>query len=167
MFRQMSQDMESNRQEWETLWYLGGQRIIQALATEAKGSGAIFESLVPARTSVLSYSPQPDDTAFYVVEGEVSFGFGETHIHAIPGTLLFLPCPLSYRYTVPPSGSARILKWATPRGFAQQVTCMGNPGETFILSPSAEVQTEKVQHLAELLRNSMNTAFSALLPHQS
>ena len=166
MFDLTSQSAGRNRQEWETFWYLGGQRIIQALATRKMGTGTIFESLVPARTSVISYSPYPEDTAFYVVAGEVTFTCGETRIHATPGTFLFLPCPLSIRYVVPSSSSVRILNWKTLQGFAQQVTCMGNHGEALVLSPPADVSSEKVQHLADLLRNSMNTAFSALTPRQ-
>jgi hypothetical protein len=151
MYRQTSQSLASSQQEQETLWYLGGLRIIQALQTQGKMTSKIFEYLVPAKTSVLSYAPDPEDAAFYITGGEATFQSGETTIQATAGTFLFLPRSTGYRYIVPPTGSMRLLTWTTPPGFAQQVTSMGNPGEAFVLSPPPTPESEKVQQLATLL----------------
>jgi mannose-6-phosphate isomerase-like protein (cupin superfamily) len=152
MFGQTSQMSASNWQEWETLWYLGGRRIIEALDMQVKQTGTIFENLVPARTSVFAYGPQPEDTAFYVIEGEATFCSGEATIRATPGTFLFLPRPVGFRYSVPASGHVRILTWTTPLGFAQQVTNMGDLGQAFVLSPPPTFESEKVEQLATILR---------------
>jgi hypothetical protein len=152
MYRQTNQSMASSRQEQEALWYLGGLRIIQELQTQVKRTSKIFEYLVPAKTSVLSYAPDPEDAAFYIAGGEAAFQSGETTIQATPGTFLFLPRSTGYRYMVPATGSMRLLTWTTPPGFAQQVTSMGNPGEAFVLSPPPAPESEKVQQLATLLR---------------
>jgi uncharacterized cupin superfamily protein len=152
MVRQTSQSSVANWQEREMLWYFGGLRIIQALETQTKPTGIIFEYLVPARTSVYSYGPSQEDSAFYVMEGEATFFSGETTIEATPGTFLFLPRPVGFRYVVPSSSHMRILTWTTPLGFAQRVTSMGNPGEAFVLSPPPTHESEKVQQLATLLR---------------
>jgi hypothetical protein len=152
MYSQTSQSRASSRQEQETLWYLGGLRLIQALQTRVKRTSTIFEYLVPAKTSVLSYAPDPEDAAFYILGGEAAFQSGETTIQATPGTFLFLPRSMGYRYMVPPHGSMRLLTWTTPPGFAQQVTSMGNPGEEFVLSPPPAMEREKVQQFATLLR---------------
>ena len=141
-------------QEQETLWYLGGLRIIQAFETQMKQIGPIFEHLEPAGTSTSSYAPYQEDTALYVIEGEVTFYSGEATIHATPGTFLFLPRPVGFRSIVAPSGPVRILTWTTPLGFAQQVTCMGIPGQALVLSPPLVFDREKVQQLATLLRKS-------------
>ena len=139
-------------QEQEMLWYLGGLRIIQALETQMKQTDPIFEYLEPAGTSTFSYAPTQEDTAFYMIEGEAIFVSGEATIHATPGTFLFLPRPVGFRSEVTPSGPAKILTWTTPMGFAQQVTCMGNPGQAFVLSPPPLYEGEKVQQLATFLR---------------
>ncbi|MGO8947877.1 MAG: AraC family ligand binding domain-containing protein [Ktedonobacterales bacterium] len=152
MVHQTSQSSVANWQERETLWYFGGLRIIQALETQTKPTGIIFEYLVPARTSVYLYGPHQEDTAFYVLAGEVTFFSGETTIQATPGTFLFLPRPVGFRYVVPSSSHVRLLTWTTPLGFAQQVTRMGNPGEAFVLSPPPIGESEKLQQLATVLR---------------
>jgi hypothetical protein len=153
MYSQTSQGKASSRQEQETLWYLGGLRIIQALETQVKRTSKIFEYLVPAKTSVLSYAPDPEETAFYILGGEATFWSGEvTAIQATPGTFLFLPRSTGYRYMVPPTGSMRLITWTTPPGFAQQVMSMGNPGQAFVLSPPPALESEKVQQFGTLLR---------------
>jgi mannose-6-phosphate isomerase-like protein (cupin superfamily) len=152
MHSQTRQSMASSRQEQETLWYLGGLRIIQALETQVKRSSRIFEYLVPAKTSVLSYAPDPEDTAFYILRGEAAFQSGETTIQATPGTFMFLPRSTGYRYMVPATGSLRLFTWTTPPGFAQQVISMGNPGEAFVLSPPPTPESAQVQQFATLLR---------------
>jgi uncharacterized RmlC-like cupin family protein len=152
MYSQTSHSRASSQQEQETLWYLGGLRIIQALETQVKQTSKIFEYLVPAKTSVLSYAPNPEDTAFYILGGEATFRSGETTVQATPGTFLFLPRSMGYRYMVPPTGSMRLLTWTTPLGFAQQVMSMGNTGGAFVLSPPPTLQSEKIQQLGTLLR---------------
>jgi hypothetical protein len=152
MLHRTSQNNAAYWQERETLWYLGGLRIIQAFETQMEQIGTIFEYLEPAGTSTSSYAPSQEDTAFYVIEGEATFFSGEATIHATPGTLLFLPRPVGFRSVVTSSGPARILTWTTPMGFAQQVTSMGNSGQAFVLSPPPIFESEKVQQLATLIR---------------
>jgi mannose-6-phosphate isomerase-like protein (cupin superfamily) len=157
MLHRTNQRSASCWQERETLWYLGGLRIIEALETQMKQIGPIFEYLEPAGTSTFSYAPSQEDTAFYVIEGEAIFVSGEATIQATPGTFLFLPRPVGFRSVVTPPGPARMLTWTTPMGFAQQVTCMGNPGQAFVLSPSPVFESEKVQQLATFLRKTTQT----------
>jgi hypothetical protein len=157
MLHRTNQRSASCWQERETLWYLGGLRIIQALETQMKQTGPIFEYLEPAGTSTFSYAPSQEDTAFYVIEGETIFLSGEATIRATPGTFVFLPRPVGFRSVVTSSGPARILTWTTPMGFAQQVTSMGNPGQAFVLSPPPPCESEKVQQLATFLRKTIQT----------
>ncbi len=162
MVLQTGQSSAVSWQEQETLWYLGGRRIIQALETQTKQAGCIFEYLVPARTSNYSYGPDEEDAAFYVIEGEASFFSGEATIKATPGMFLFLPRPVGFRYVVCSSGHMRMLTWTTPLGFAQHVTSMGNPHEAFVLSPPATFESEKMQQLATLLRGYLGKASTHL-----
>jgi hypothetical protein len=143
--------------EQEALWYLGGLRIIQALGEQTREDRNIFEYLEPAGTSTFSYAPYHEDTAFYVIEGEAIFVSGEATIHATPGTFLFLPRPVGFRSVVTSPGPARILTWTTLMGFAQQVMCMGNPGQAFVLSPPPLFESENVQQLATFLRKMSRT----------
>ena len=155
MLDQTSQRSASRGPEQETLWYLGGLRIIQACEPQMKRAGAIFEYLEPVGTATFSYAPYQEDTAFYVIEGEAAFFSAGATIHAPPGTFVFLQRPVGFRSVVTSPGPARILTWTTPMGFAQQVTSMGNPGQAFVLSPPPLVESEKVQELATLLRKTI------------
>lgn len=152
MDRHISQSAPPGRPEQETLWYLGGLRIIQALPTQVARAGTIVEYLVPARTAVWAYAPAPEDAAFYIVGGEATFQSAETTIQATPGTFLFLPRRAGYRYRLPATGSMRLLSWTTPSGFAPRVLRMGHPGEALVLSPPPALESEKVHQLAALLR---------------
>jgi len=137
--------------EQEVLWYLGGLRIIQALGEQPKKNHKIFEYLEPARTYTFSYAPYQEDTVLYVIDGEAVFSSGSTTVHATPGTFLFLPRNVCFRYKVTESGPARMLTWTTLMGFAQQVMNMGEPGQAFALLPPFLVEKEKIQQFALLL----------------
>jgi quercetin dioxygenase-like cupin family protein len=147
----------SLEKEQETLWYFGGLRIIKALGERTNGSCKIFEYREPAGTYISSYAPYQEDTAFYIVEGEAIFSSGGTTIHATPGTFLFLPRNVSFRYQVTRSGSARILTWTTPMGFAHRVMSMGNPGQALVLPTPHIFERERMQQLTTLLRNTAQT----------
>lgn len=144
-------------QEQEALWYLGGLRIIKALGENRPGGWNFSEEAPPAGTHVFSYAPSPEDSAFYVLEGGVTFVSGSTTVHASAGTFLFLPRNLSYHYEVDRLHAARMLAWRTPLGFSHKVTCMGTPGEALVLPPPRLLDQEKVQQLATLLRNTTRT----------
>src|SRR5947208_5005185 len=102
MFSRTSQNSASHWQEREA---------------QTRQTGSIFEYLEPAGTSTFAYAPSEEDTAFYMIEGEAIFVSREATIHATPGTFLFLPRPVGFRYVVSPPGPARILTWTTPMGF--------------------------------------------------
>jgi mannose-6-phosphate isomerase-like protein (cupin superfamily) len=150
-------------QEQEALWYLGGLRIIQALTEQSREDRKIFEYLEPTGTCTFSYAPYREDTAFYVIEGEAIFSSGKTIAHATPGTFLFLPRNVSFRYEVTRSGPARILTWTTPMGFAHQVMNMGEPGQAFVLPPPSLLEREKIQQFALLLLPSLDARDACII----
>ncbi|HEX6551489.1 MAG TPA: hypothetical protein VF026_01910 [Ktedonobacteraceae bacterium] len=144
-------------QEREALWYLGGLRIIKALGEHSPGGWNIIEEAPPAGTLISSFSPSPEDSAFFLLEGDAIFVSGSMTVHATAGTFLFLPRNLSYRYEVGRPHSARILVWTTPLGLAHQVMRMGIPGQALVLLPPRLLDQEKMQQLATLLRNATGT----------
>ena len=140
-------------QERAALWYLGGLRIIKALGEHNPGGWNVIEEAPPAGTCLSSYSPAPEDSAFFVLEGAAVFASGSTTVLASTGTFLFLPHNLSFRYEVDSLHPARMLAWTTPPGLAQEATRMGAPGQTLVITPPRLPDQEKVQQLATLLRN--------------
>jgi mannose-6-phosphate isomerase-like protein (cupin superfamily) len=137
--------------EKEALWYLGGQRIINALGERIEGAFRLTEIVTPAGTFVSAYRLKEDE-AHYVIEGEATISCGGQVFHVSAGTFLFLPCNVPHHMEVSKSGPFRYLTWMTPAGFAHDVTQMGNPNEALLLAPPPTPDSAKIQRLAELLR---------------
>ena len=137
--------------EQEALWYLGGQRIINALGERIEGAFRLTEFVTPAGTFVSAYRHKEDE-AHYVIEGEAIISCGGQVFHASAGTFLFLPCNVPHHMEVSKSGPFRYLKWMTPAGFAHDVTKMGDPNKALLLAPPLAPDRAKVQQLADLLR---------------
>ncbi len=145
--------------EQEALWYLGGQRIINALGEGIEGAFRLTEFVTPAGTFVSAYRHKEDE-AHYVIEGEATISCGEQVFHVSAGTFLFLPCTVPHHLEVSKSGPLRYLTWMIPAGFAQDVTKMGNSNTALLLAPPLAPDRAKVQRLADLLRES--TALTSL-----
>lgn len=140
--------------EQETLWYLGGQRIINALGERFEGTVRLTEFVTPAGTYVYAHLHKKEDEAHYVIDGEATVSCGGKVFHASAGTFLFLPCNVPHHMEVSKSGPFRYLTWMTPAGFAHDVTKMGNPNTALLLAPPPAPDRAKVQQLADLLRES-------------
>lgn len=147
-------------QEQEALWYLGGQRITNALGERIKGAFRLTEFLTPAGTLVYAHLHKQEDEAHYVIEGEATISCGEQVFQVSAGTFLFLPCNVPHHLEVSKSGPLRYLTWMIPAGFAQDVTKMGTPNTALLLAPPLAPERAKVQRLADLLRES--TALTSL-----
>ncbi len=143
--------LDALEQEQETLWYLGGMRIIAALREQPTSLSHLFEYREPSGTYVCSYSPQSEETAFYLVEGEGTFFSAGMILSATPGTFLFLPRELSFHYQIAQSGPAHVITWTANSGFAHRVLTMGQPGRAFVLAPPTLGTSEKRRQLAALL----------------
>jgi mannose-6-phosphate isomerase-like protein (cupin superfamily) len=140
-------------QERETLWYLGGRRIIQALGGQMPGGlGDLTEFVAPARAHVFTYRHTAEDEALYAAEGNATIACDDLTFPVSAGTLLFLPCGISHHLEVGPNEHLHYLTWMTPAGFAHEVTRMGIPGQPLVLTPPACPDGAKVEHLAQLLR---------------
>jgi mannose-6-phosphate isomerase-like protein (cupin superfamily) len=144
--------------EQEALWYLGGQRIINALGERIGGAFRLTEFVTPAGTFVARMHKKEDE-ALYVIEGEATIACGGQVFPVSTGTFLFLPCDVPYYMEVSTSSSFRYLTWMTPAGFAHDVTKMGNPNTALLLAPPLAPDQAKVQRLADLFIESTTLTF--------
>jgi mannose-6-phosphate isomerase-like protein (cupin superfamily) len=141
-------------QEQEALWYLGGQRIINALGERNEGASHLTEFVTPAGTLVYAHMHKKQDEAYYVIEGEATIYCGGQVLPVSTGTLLFLPSNVPHHMEVSTYGPFTYLTWMTPAGFAHDVTKVGDPSKALLLAPPLTFDRAKVQHLADLLRES-------------
>jgi mannose-6-phosphate isomerase-like protein (cupin superfamily) len=141
-------------QEQESLWYLGGRRIIQALGERMSGGSGVdlVEFVTPARAHVFTYRRTAEDEALYAIQGEATMTCGDQTVPARAGTFMFLPCGISHHLEVAPDGHFHYLRWMTPVGFAHDAIRMGIPGQALVLAPPLGPDEAKVHHLAALLR---------------
>jgi mannose-6-phosphate isomerase-like protein (cupin superfamily) len=137
--------------EQETLWYLGGQRIISTLGERCGGTLRLMEFATPAETFIYAHRSQEDE-AHYVMAGAATFACDGQVFHPSAGAFLFLPCNVPYQLAVSAAGPLHYLSWMMPAGFAQDVIKMGNPHQALLLAPPPAPAPAKVQHLADLLR---------------
>jgi mannose-6-phosphate isomerase-like protein (cupin superfamily) len=139
--------------EQEALWYLGSQKIIQAIGEQADHAVHLSEHVLPAGTHVYAHRLQDEDEGIYVTEGEATFSCGEKVMSVTAGTLLFLPQNVHQHFEVGKSASFRYLTWMTATGFAHHALQIGKPGQALVLSPPPFASQERIQQLAILLRN--------------
>jgi mannose-6-phosphate isomerase-like protein (cupin superfamily) len=140
-------------EEQEALWYLGSQKIIQAIGEHAGDAVHLTEHTLPAGTQVYAYRLRDEDEGVYVTKGEATFSCGEKVMSATAGTLLFLPQNVHQHFEVGRSAHLRYLTWMTTTGFAHHILRMGEPGQALVLSPPPFASQERIQQLAILLRN--------------
>jgi mannose-6-phosphate isomerase-like protein (cupin superfamily) len=143
--------------EQEALWYLGGQRIINALGERIEVAFRLTEFVTPAGTLVYAQMHKEEDEAIYVIEGEATMTCGGQVFHVSAGTFLFLPSNEPHHLEISKSGPLRYLTWMTPAGFAHDVTKMGNPNTALLLAPPLAPDRAKVQQLANLLVNALRS----------
>jgi len=142
-------------EEQEALWYLGSQRIIEAIVEQAGHSIHCIEYVLPADTHIYAYRHRDQDEGVYVIEGEAAYSCGKKIMSVTPGTLLFFPQNVHHLLEVGKSASFRYLTWVTARGFAHNALHMGEPGQALVLSPPPFTLQERIQQLATLFRNAM------------
>lgn len=142
------------------MWYLGGQRIINALGERIEGTFRLTEFVISAGTFLSTHLQKKEDEALYVIKGGATVSSGGQVFHVSAGTFLFLPCIAAHYMEVSTSGPLRYLTWMTPTGFAQNVTKISNPNNALLLAPPPAHERAKVQRLADLLRES--TALTSL-----
>lgn len=139
--------------EREAFWYLGCQRIIDALGERIGNRFLLTEYIIPAGTLVYPHMHEEDE-AQYMIEGEATISCGEEVFYVSAGTFLFLPCNVPHHMEVSTSRPCRYLTWMTPAGFAYEVTKMGNPDQALLFAPPSALERTKVQRFADLLRES-------------
>ena len=140
-------------EEQEAFWYLSSLRIIKAIGEQSEHTVQLTEHILPAGTRIYARHHWDEDEGIYVVEGEAIFSCGEGAMNVAPGTLLFYPQNVYHHLEVGKTMSFRYLSWIAATGFVQNVLHIGEPGQTLVLSPPPFTPQERIQQLAELIKD--------------
>jgi len=76
--------------------------------------------IAPGREIEAHVHPDEDD-AFYIVEGEMTFIFGEERLTASPGTFVLAPPGLEHGFRNDQSSPVRMLNIHAPAGFDRRI----------------------------------------------
>jgi mannose-6-phosphate isomerase-like protein (cupin superfamily) len=91
---------------------------VRLRSEQTKGRLAVLENRVSADFAGPPLHVHPDfDEAFYVLEGELTFQFGDERRTASAGTLVFAPGETPHTYANHSGEEARVLLICTPAGF--------------------------------------------------
>ena len=120
--------------EGRHLWHLDNLMTFKALAADTGGRLAVWEQLLPHRSSPPLHVHHRDDEAWYVLEGSLTFQVADTVVAAQAGSFLWAPRGLPHSFRVD-SPTARLLGMAVPAGFEEFFLATGRPARTPTIPP--------------------------------
>ena len=62
-----------------------------------------------------------EDDAFYILDGEMTFVFGDRHVAAPPGTFVLAPCGVEHGFRNGQDRPVRMLNIHAPAGFDRRI----------------------------------------------
>ena len=120
--------------EGTAIWHLDNLMTFKALAEDTGGRLAVWEQLLPHRSSPPLHVHHGDDEAWFVLDGSVTFQVAESSWQAEAGAFVWAPRRLAHTFRVD-SSTARLLGLAVPGGFDRFVLATGRPAESATIPP--------------------------------
>ena len=119
------------------IWHIDNLMTFKALADDTGGRLAVWEQLLPHRSSPPLHVHHGDDEAWFVLDGSVTFQVGDTSWTAEAGAFAWAPRGLPHTFRVD-SPTARLLGLAVPGGFDRFVLATGRPAASATHPPPPE-----------------------------
>ena len=98
-----------------------------ATGEETAGRYAVFESIVAPGNGPPPHVHSREEEGFYVLEGEVTFGHGDTVVRAGPGTFINMPVGSLHWFRNETNRPARMLVSVAPAGLEGMFFEVGQP----------------------------------------
>jgi quercetin dioxygenase-like cupin family protein len=130
--------------EGEARWWDNALAVVRASAADTDGQMTIVEVTEPPGTGAPLHVHHKEDQGFWILEGDVTFEFGDTTIEASAGDYAYVPRDIPQRYTVGDSG-CHMLFIFTPGGFEELLEVMSEPAATRTLPPPPEERPASTQ----------------------
>ena len=123
--------------EGTAIWHIDTLMTFKALSEDTGGRLAVWEQLLPRRSSPPLHVHSEEDEAWFVLEGELTFQVGDRTCSAATGSFVWAPRGLPHTFRVD-SPTARVLALAVPGRFDRFVRATGRPAEEPTLPPPPE-----------------------------
>ena len=131
--------------EGQFLRSLGTLVSVKATSEQTGGAFNLFEVTCPAGYATPLHIHYAEDVAIYVLEGRMSFFWGNEKKEAVPGSYFYQPRGTPHGFRVEGGKPARILYMTIPAGFDRFVL------EQDCLAQKNEVETEVARYKIEIL----------------
>ncbi|RZU30664.1 cupin domain-containing protein [Blastococcus saxobsidens] len=116
------------------IWHLDTLMTFKAFGEDTGGRLAVWEQLLPHRSSPPLHVHHEEDEAWFVLDGELTFQVGDQTWVATAGSFVWAPRGLAHTFRVD-SPTARLLAIAVPARFDQFVRATGRPARSMTLPP--------------------------------
>jgi mannose-6-phosphate isomerase-like protein (cupin superfamily) len=141
-------------EEGQAIWFAGALMVRKIGGEESEGKLAVFDQRVPAHYATPFHVHHDEDEAWYILEGNVSFRFGDERFSAGPGTWVYLPKDVPHGFRTE-DHEARLLTFAAPAGFGHFVQESGVQAAGATLPPPAPLDIAKLMEVAAKYRIEM------------
>jgi quercetin dioxygenase-like cupin family protein len=133
--------------EGDPFWFIGSLAVHKATARNTGGSFDLVEHRLPAGFAPPRHVHRHDDEAFYIVEGDALFWYGENELRAERGGFIYLPRDVEHTFKVGSNG-ARILTLTLPSGFADFVAEVGERAQRLEIPPPGPMDPQRLATIA-------------------
>ena len=134
-----------DNEEGPVLQTLGASVSIKATSEQSGGAFNLFEVFWPSDYKTPLHIHYSEDVAIYVLEGKLTFFWGNEKKEAFPGSFLYQPRGTPHGFRVETGASARILYMTVPAGFDRFILEHGRP------TKKSEPEVVAARHKIEIL----------------
>jgi len=135
------------RDEGDPFWFLGTLAVHKATGEKTGGAFDLVEHQLPGGFAPPRHVHHREDEAFYLVEGDATFWYGDNELRAEAGSFILLPRDVEHTFKVGPAG-ARVLTLTLPSGFADFVAEVGEPARKRSIPAPGPVDTQRLAEIA-------------------
>ena len=129
-----AQGYELAANEGEAFWLLGMLQTVKISRDDTNGAYGLLEIVVPEGVGSPWHVHPEEDEWFYVLEGEMSFWVGDTHLTLTAGSFAFGPKGVPHTFYAE-AGGAKALVGLAPMQFEGFLREVGEPAPERILPP--------------------------------
>ena len=136
--------------EGRTIGIVGDIYRFLVTGDETGGRYAMFEAIILPGGGPPPHLHRREDETFYVVEGEITFQFGEERVIAKPGTFIHMPIGKLHAFTNNTDKPAKLLISFVPAGLEKMFFELGHPiaDDVELAPPPTPADFEKLLELA-------------------
>ena len=124
-------------------WFTGTLNRIVATSAETNGVFGVMEQWAPRGFSPPLHQHEREDSALYVLEGEVLSECGGVRRLLRSGEMAFMPRAVPHTFLVQSDG-AHVLELVTPGGFEQYHVDTSDPAQAVEMPPEAAPDIERL-----------------------